>query len=254
MQQHAAQLAAAKIPFIFDPGQGLPMFDGTELTQFIDQATWMALNDYEARMLCERTGRSLEQLSDAHLRGVVVTLGAAGCDVWERGQRTHVPGVAAREVVDPTGCGDAFRAALLYGLERDWSLQRCAELGNRVGAIKIAQRGGQNHVLYRTELGHRLKKCSSLAAERRQSVDHGYPKLAHLRARLAARRRGDLDRLLALVRPKDRDAEPSPAEEREGPPFLESADAASAQAAGGPAEGSGCAKRRAGESPGREAA
>jgi len=153
MQQHAAQLAAAKIPFIFDPGQGLPMFDGTELTQFIDQATWMALNDYEARMLCERTGRSLEQLSDAHLRGVVVTLGAAGCDVWERGQRTHVPGVAAREVVDPTGCGDAFRAALLYGLERDWSLQRCAELGNRVGAIKIAQRGGQNHVLYRTELG-----------------------------------------------------------------------------------------------------
>ena len=70
MQQHAAQLAAEKIPFIFDPGQGLPMFDGAELTQFIDQATWMALNDYEARMLCERTGRSLEQLSDSHLRGV----------------------------------------------------------------------------------------------------------------------------------------------------------------------------------------
>jgi adenosine kinase len=153
MQQHAAQLAAADIPFIFDPGQGLPMFDGAELIRFVEQANWVALNDYEARMLCERTGRSLETLSRSHLRGVVVTLGAEGCDVWEAGNRTHVPGVVAREVVDPTGCGDAFRAALLYGLERGWPLQRCAELGNRVGAVKIAHRGGQNHVLDRKELG-----------------------------------------------------------------------------------------------------
>jgi adenosine kinase len=153
MQQHAAQMAAAGIPFIFDPGQGLPMFDGAELTRFIDQASWVALNDYEARMLCERTGRSLESLSGSHLRGVVVTLGAQGCDVWEGGNCKHVPGVEAREVLDPTGCGDAFRAALLYGLERDWPLQRCAALGNRVGAVKIAHRGGQNHVLDRTNLG-----------------------------------------------------------------------------------------------------
>ena len=153
MQQHAAQMAAADIPFIFDPGQGLPMFDGGELDRFLGQATWVALNDYEARMLCERTGRSLEALSRSHLRGVVVTLGAQGCDVWEAGNRTHIPGVEAREVLDPTGCGDAFRAALLYGLERDWPLQRCAELGNRVGAVKISHRGGQNHVLDRTELG-----------------------------------------------------------------------------------------------------
>jgi len=153
MQQHAAQMAAAGIPFIFDPGQGLPMFDGAELTRFIDQASWVALNDYEARMLCERTGRSLESLSRSHLRGVVVTLGAQGCDVWEAGNCKHVPGVEAREVLDPTGCGDAFRAALLYGLERDWPLQRCAALGNRVGAVKIAHRGGQNHVLDRTNLG-----------------------------------------------------------------------------------------------------
>ena len=153
MQQHAAQLAAAGIPFIFDPGQGLPMFDGAELIRFVEQANWVALNDYEARMLCERTGRSLETLSSSHLRGVVVTLGAEGCDVWEAGNRTHVPGVAAREILDPTGCGDAFRAALLYGLERGWPLQRCAELGNRVGAVKIAHRGGQNHVLDRKELG-----------------------------------------------------------------------------------------------------
>jgi adenosine kinase len=145
MLQHAAQLAAAKIPFIFDPGQGLPMFDGPELQRFIDQATWVALNDYEARMLCDRTGRTLETLSRSHLQGVVVTLGADGCEVWQQGQRTHVPGVKATELLDPTGCGDAFRAALLFGLERGWALTRCVMLGNHIGALKIAHRGGQNH-------------------------------------------------------------------------------------------------------------
>ncbi|MES2888643.1 MAG: carbohydrate kinase family protein [Pseudomonadota bacterium] len=153
MLQHAAQLAAAKIPFIFDPGQGLPMFDGAELRQFVEQATWVALNDYEARMLCDRTGLSLEALSRSHLRGVVVTLAAEGCDLWEQGERTHVPGQQATEVLDPTGCGDAFRAALLYGLERGWTLARCAELGNRLGALKIAHRGGQNHLVDRRALG-----------------------------------------------------------------------------------------------------
>ena len=153
MLQHAAQLSASGVPFIFDPGQGLPMFDGADLNRFVEQASWVALNDYEARMLCERTDRSLEGLSRSHLRGVIVTLGAQGCDLWQHGVRRHVPGVAAREVLDPTGCGDAFRGALLYGLERDWPLERCAELGNRIGAIKIASRGGQNHVLNRTELG-----------------------------------------------------------------------------------------------------
>jgi adenosine kinase len=153
MLQHAAQLKAAHIPFIFDPGQGLPMFDGPELQNFIQQATWVALNDYEARMLCDRTGHSLGSLSRSHLQGVVVTLGSEGCELWQQGERLHVPGVAASAVVDPTGCGDAFRAALLYGLERGWSLQRCAELGNRLGAIKIASRGGQNHLLDRAQLG-----------------------------------------------------------------------------------------------------
>jgi adenosine kinase len=153
MLQHAAQLAEAKIPFIFDPGQGLPMFDGPELKHFVQQATWVALNDYEARMLCDRTGESLESLSRSHLRGVVVTLAAEGCEVWEQGQKTVVPGRTATAVVDPTGCGDAFRAALLYGLERGWSLARCAELGNQLGALKIAERGGQNHVLDKKALG-----------------------------------------------------------------------------------------------------
>lgn len=153
MIRHAAQLAALGIPFVFDPGQGLPMFDGEELRRFIDQASWVAVNDYEARLLCERTGTSLEALSRSHLKGLVVTLGAQGCEVWVQGERTHVPGVAASAVVDPTGCGDAFRGALLYGLERGWDLVRCAELGNRVGALKIACAGPQNHRIDRAALG-----------------------------------------------------------------------------------------------------
>ncbi len=146
MIAHAQQLAAAAIPFVFDPGQGLPMFDGAELARFVAQATWVAVNDYEARMLCERMATTLEALSrQPQLRGVIVTLGADGCEVWVQGGRRHVPGVAATEIVDPTGCGDAFRGALLHGLAQDWPLERCVALGNRVGALKIAQRGGQNH-------------------------------------------------------------------------------------------------------------
>lgn len=145
MLEHAAQLARAGIPFVFDPGQGLPMFDGPELREFVKQASWVAVNDYEARMLCERLGQTLESLSRSNLQGVVVTLGAQGCELWRQGVRSLVPGVSSSTVVDPTGCGDAFRAALLFGLERGWALDRCARLGNRVGALKIAHRGGQNH-------------------------------------------------------------------------------------------------------------
>lgn len=153
MMNHSKQLADAGIPFIFDPGQGLPMFNGDELRGFIAQASWVALNDYEARMLCERTGETLESLSKSHLKGVVVTLAAEGCEIWQDGERMVVPGVKATEVLDPTGCGDAFRAALLYGLERGWPLARCAELGNRLGALKIASRGGQNHAIDPIALG-----------------------------------------------------------------------------------------------------
>jgi adenosine kinase len=152
MLKHAAQMAEAGIPFVFDPGQGLPMFDGQDLMRFMGQATWRAVNDYEARMLCDRTGQTLEALSRSHLKGVIVTLGAEGCDLWEQGVCTRVPGVPAAEVVDPTGCGDAFRGALLYGLERGWPLSRCVALGNRIGALKIACRGGQNHRIDRAVL------------------------------------------------------------------------------------------------------
>ena len=149
MLQHAQQLVDAGIPFVFDPGQGLPMFDGTELRRFIEQASWIAVNDYEAQMLVNRTGFSLESLSRSAPRGVVVTLGAKGSDMWQEGVCTRIPGLAASAVIDPTGCGDAFRAALLFGIERDWSWRACIELGNRLGAIKIASRGGQNHILER---------------------------------------------------------------------------------------------------------
>jgi adenosine kinase len=144
MLSHARQLHEAGIPFVFDPGQGLPMFNGDELRQFIDLSSWVTVNDYEGQMLSDRTGFSLDQIA-TRVRGLVVTLGEQGCDVWEGGQRERLPGVSASEVVDPTGCGDAFRAALLHGLSQGWTLRRGAELGNRIGALKIASRGGQNY-------------------------------------------------------------------------------------------------------------
>jgi adenosine kinase len=144
MLQHAEQFNAAGIPFVFDPGQGLPMFDGDELARFVDQATWVTVNDYEGKMLSERTGLSHADIS-RRVDGLVVTLGAHGCEVWVGGEKTVVPPVKARDVVDPTGCGDAWRGALLFGLEQGWSLAQCAALGNQVGALKIAQRGPQNY-------------------------------------------------------------------------------------------------------------
>ena len=146
MLQHAEQFKAAGIPFVFDPGQGLPMFEGKELANFVELAAWVTVNDYEAKLLSDRTGLSCAVLSK-RVQGLVVTLGAEGCEVWVAGEKTVVPPVTAADVLDPTGCGDAFRAALLFGLEKGWPLLKCAELGNRVGAHKIASRGGQNYTL-----------------------------------------------------------------------------------------------------------
>jgi adenosine kinase len=153
MIQHAEQLKAAHIPFIFDPGQGLPMFDGEDLKRFVSQATWVAVNDYEGKMLAERTGSSLAELSKSHLKGLIETLGAEGCNVYVQGEKTHVPGVEASAIVDPTGCGDAFRGGLLYGLVNGWDLVKSVTLANRIGAIKIAAAGPQNYMLDRAALG-----------------------------------------------------------------------------------------------------
>jgi len=152
MLSHAEQFKAAGIPFVFDPGQGLPMFNGDELSHFVEQADWVTVNDYEGRMLSERTGWDSAEIS-RRVRGLVVTLGAEGCEVWEGGQMTRVPAVKPKAVIDPTGCGDAWRGALLYGLEQGWPLERCAALGNKLGALKIAQRGPQNYEVNRAELG-----------------------------------------------------------------------------------------------------
>lgn len=153
MLQHAEQFKAAGIPFVFDPGQGLPMFNGAELAHFVSLADWVTVNDYEAKMLCDRTGQSCAELSK-QVRGLVVTLGEQGCDVWTHEDKVRVPAVQADAVLDPTGCGDAFRGALLFGLERGWSLVRCAQLGNQIGARKIASHGPQNYRLDAQELAN----------------------------------------------------------------------------------------------------
>jgi len=152
MLQHAEQFAAAGIPFVFDPGQGLPMFDGDALKHFVELASWVVVNDYEGKMLSQRTGWSLAEISK-RVRGLVVTLAAEGCEVWIDGEREHVPGVTPTAVIEPTGCGDAWRGALLFGLEKEWPLAQCAALGNRIGALKIAQRGPQNYQVDRKALG-----------------------------------------------------------------------------------------------------
>ena len=152
MLEHAEQFKAAGIPFVFDPGQGLPMFDGKDLLHFIDLATWVTVNDYEGKMLSDRTGLSSADISKK-VKGLVVTLGEQGCEVWVDGIKIIVEPVKASSVVDPTGCGDAFRGALLFGLEKGWPLAKCAKLGNQLGAIKIAQRGGQNYQLNLNTLG-----------------------------------------------------------------------------------------------------
>ena len=146
MLLHAAQFAAAEIPVVFDPGQQLPRFDGAELRTFIDQGSWVAVNDYEGKMLSERTGWSSAEIS-RRVRGLIVTLGAQGSEVWVDGDMNLIPPVKATAVVDPTGCGDAYRGALLFGLEQGWSLARCAALGNQLGSLKIAQRGPQNYTV-----------------------------------------------------------------------------------------------------------
>ncbi|NDC60999.1 MAG: carbohydrate kinase family protein [Betaproteobacteria bacterium] len=146
MIEHAQQFADAGIPFVFDPGQGLPMFDGEALRHFIELATWVAVNDYEGKMLTDRTGWGSAEIS-SRVKGLMVTLGADGCEVWQDQQMEKVAPVKARAVVDPTGCGDAWRSALLFGLEQGWDLLRCAELGNKMGALKIASRGPQNYTL-----------------------------------------------------------------------------------------------------------
>jgi len=144
MLQHAQDLAAAGIPFVFDPGQGLPMFSGDELMNFMRLATYACFNDYEAKLLCDRSNRSIERLAD-EVEALIVTLGGEGSRIYSKGVCHEIPCVQAATVVDPTGCGDAYRSGLLYGIVAGWDWQKTGRLAAVMGAIKIAHRGGQNH-------------------------------------------------------------------------------------------------------------
>ena len=158
MLQHAREFHEAGIPFIFDPGQGLPMFNGEELLDFIGQADYVAANDYEAKMLQERTGKSIEDLSKL-VKALIVTQGAQGSLVFVKGKAEAIPAVKPEQVVDPTGCGDAYRAGLLYGIAGDMDWPTTGRLASLVGSIKIAQRGAQNHQFSRDEISQRFREA-----------------------------------------------------------------------------------------------
>jgi adenosine kinase len=151
MLRHARELADLGIPFMFDPGQGLPMFSGEELLAFVAQASYLAVNDYEGRMLEERSGRKLEEIAPK-LKALVLTRGAEGSIIYAEGKRFDIPCAKAAAVVDPTGCGDAYRAGLLYGIASGFDWQKTGRLASLMGAIKVASRGGQNHSADRDEI------------------------------------------------------------------------------------------------------
>jgi adenosine kinase len=156
MLQHARECATAGVPFLFDPGQGLPMFSAEELGELLRLAEYVAVNDYEGKLLEEKTGRKLEALA-REVKALVCTLGAKGSLILADGKRYEVPSVRADAVVDPTGCGDAYRAGLLYGIARGWDWDNTGKLGAVMGALKIARRGAQNHAATREEIERRFR-------------------------------------------------------------------------------------------------
>jgi adenosine kinase len=156
MIEHAAQFAAAKIPFIFDPGQGLPMFGAEELKSFIAQARWVAVNDYEWGMLQQKTGFTVADIT-AQVEALVVTRGAEGSIVYTKGQTLTVACARPGAVVDPTGCGDAYRAGLIHGLLHGLDWETTGRIASLMGAIKIESRGPQNHSFTRAEFDRRYR-------------------------------------------------------------------------------------------------
>jgi adenosine kinase len=155
MVEHARDLARAGIPYVLDPGQGLPMFSGEDVLGMLDGARCLTVNDYEARMVEQKTGRTLTELA-ARVEAVVVTRGGEGADLLAGGRQIRIPAVKPDSLVDPTGCGDAFRAGLLYGMARGWGWLKSGQLASLMGSIKIAHRGGQNHRPARAEIERRF--------------------------------------------------------------------------------------------------
>jgi len=144
MLEHASQFVDAGIPFIFDPGQGLPMFGGDELKSFIDKATWISVNDYELQMMQEHTGLSPHEIAE-RVDGLIVTLGGEGSHIYTEKQRIDIPAAPVSEMNDPTGCGDAYRGGLLFGLMNGLDWETTGRVAALMGAIKIEQHGTQNH-------------------------------------------------------------------------------------------------------------
>ncbi len=162
MIEHATQFAEAGIPFIFDPGQGMPMFDGDDLNRFVAQASYLAFNDYEAKLMEERTGKAPEQLA-REVEAVVVTRGGEGSTIFTRDNIYEIPSAAVNRLVDPTGCGDAYRGGLLYGLQQglDWDIT--GRIASLLGAIKIEHAGTQNHAVSRSDFDARFKETFGFA-------------------------------------------------------------------------------------------
>lgn len=156
MIEHAEQFAEANIPFVFDPGQGLPMFDGDDLNKFIDQATWVTVNDYEAQLLQERTGLSPHEIAE-RVEALIVTRGGEGSYVYTQEKRIDIPAAGVDAMVDPTGCGDAYRAGLLYGLMNDMDWETTGRIAALMGAIKIERHGTQNHRFSKDEFNDRFR-------------------------------------------------------------------------------------------------
>ena len=158
MLQHAREFAEAGVPFVFDPGQGLPMFDGEELMRFVEMADYVATNDYEAKLLQDRTGKPVEELAKL-VKAFIVTQGPQGSSIHAGGREIRIPAVPPARVVDPTGCGDAYRAGLLYGIANGLDWETTGRLASLLGSIKIAERGAQNHQFTRDQLGKRYREA-----------------------------------------------------------------------------------------------
>ena len=158
MVQHAEQFAAAGIPLLFDPGQGLPMFDGEELLSFVAKATWIAVNDYEGQLLRERTGLTHEEIA-RRLRALVVTRGAEGSVIYADGRRIEIPVAPVARVVDPTGCGDAFRAGLIFGIGEGLDWETTGRVASLMGAIKVEHEGTQQHVFSSGDFRARFREA-----------------------------------------------------------------------------------------------
>ena len=156
MQQHAAEFAARGIPFVFDPGQGLPLFDGKELAQMIEHASYLTVNDYEAKLLADRTGWSIADIAE-RVDGLVVTMGGEGSIIHAGGATYAIAAVRPSAIVDPTGCGDAYRAGLLYGIANEWDWESTGKLASVMGTVKIECRGGQNHAIDRDTIALRYR-------------------------------------------------------------------------------------------------